>query len=101
MRAPARVDMIDHVRMPCVRNVHDRNRPGALTERDPQLVPGPVSGHVMRAEADVDATCDATTDKVDHHELPARIVGDVRESSVCADQGDVRRAEASQHLHDL
>ena len=54
----------------------------------------------MGSVADVDSACHTAAYEVDHDELPARVVGDVREAPVSADQGDVRRAEAPEHLRD-
>jgi len=98
--AAERVDMAAQARTCRIRNVHDRDRPGSLAERDPEPVARPVFCHVMGSVPDVDAACHPPPCEVDHDELPAGVVGDVREASVSADQGDVRRAEAPQHFHD-
>ena len=98
--AAERVDVAAQARTSRIRNVHDRDRPGSLAERDPEPVARPVFCHVMGSVPDVDAACHPPPCEVDHDELPAGVVGDVREASVSADQGDVRRAEAPQHFHD-
>jgi hypothetical protein len=98
--AAERVDVAAQAGTCRIRNVHDRDRPGSLAERDPEPVARTVFCHVMGSVADIDAACHAPPGEVDHDELPAGVVGDIREASVSADQGDVRRAEAPQHFHD-